>query len=101
MPCPFQLKGPAKMKRVLLVLALLLPVGCFAENEADKSIEDSCGATGLDHLLGQPRSVLEDMTFQRPVRILAPNQPITMDYNPERLNFDTDDEGLIDKVWCG
>lgn len=89
------------MKRVLLVLALLMPVGCFAENEPDRSIEDACGATGFERLLGQSKSVLEKMSFERPIRILAPSQPMTMDFNPARLNFDTDDEGLISKVWCG
>ncbi len=37
----------------------------------------------------------------RIVRVLAPNQPATMDFNPERLDVTTDDAGIATRVTCG
>lgn len=37
----------------------------------------------------------------RPYRIVQPGQPMTMDYNAERINVLTDDEGMVLEVNCG
>jgi hypothetical protein len=35
------------------------------------------------------------------VRILPPDSIATMDYNPARLNIETDASGIITRVSCG
>ncbi|MEM7650945.1 MAG: I78 family peptidase inhibitor [Pseudomonadota bacterium] len=40
-------------------------------------------------------------TGERPYRILPPGSMMTMDHNPNRVNFDVSDDGLITRVWCG
>lgn len=87
------------MKRFLIALACLLPVGCLPQPETDA--EKACGAAELAYLVGQSGSVLDAMRFAGPVRILDWNQPMTMDFNPERLNIRKDEAGVIDRVWCG
>jgi hypothetical protein len=63
--------------------------------------DDACGAPGLQGLVGQPRRVLETMTFAGPVRVIEPGMAVTMDYSPNRLNIELDDEGTITRVTCG
>ena len=36
-----------------------------------------------------------------PHRIIAPDTPVTKDYNPARVNFHVGDDGIIDSVDCG
>ena len=87
------------MKRFLIALSLLLPAGCLAESEPDAS--GSCGAAELGDLIGQPGEVLHGMKFAGPVRIIEFGQPVTMDFNPNRLNISKDPDGVIERVWCG
>ena len=35
------------------------------------------------------------------LRVTHPNQPVTMDYNPQRLNIDIDDDDIIIRLSCG
>ncbi len=37
----------------------------------------------------------------RRVRVLAPNQAATMEFDPERLDIATDDTGLVTRARCG
>lgn len=87
------------MTRLLLVPLFVL-AACAANDPANAS-DDTCGAANHEHLIGQEMSVLEGMTFPDSTRIIAPNSAITMDLQPTRLNFDLDEEGVIQKVWCG
>lgn len=38
---------------------------------------------------------------ERPFRVLSPGSVVTMDYNPERINIHTDDEGTVAYITCG
>lgn len=49
---------------------------------------DSCGADGLQHLLGGP--VPQPFPARGPVRIFATGQPVTMDYSAQRVNVEVD-----------
>lgn len=89
------------MERFLVLIALLLPVGCLAQTEPPEVPQDTCGATALGDLVGRDKSALEGRTGEATVRILAPDQPMTMDFNGARLNVDIDDAGTIVKLWCG
>jgi hypothetical protein len=62
---------------------------------------DSCGATALASFVGQSATELIGADFGRPTRIIQPGEAVTMDFNPERLNFDIDATSRISRVWCG
>lgn len=61
----------------------------------------SCGAEALQHLVGQSRVSISGMRFAHPLRVYAEGQPITMDYNADRLNIEVSRRGIIQRVSCG
>ncbi len=83
------------------ILGIVLLVGCIDDGSPDPALPESCGASELAGIVGQSKSSLAPLKFSGPVRILGENQPMTMDYNPSRLNIITDDAGIITRVWCG
>lgn len=36
-----------------------------------------------------------------PVRWLLPGSSVTQDYQPQRLNLEVGDDGVVHKAWCG
>jgi hypothetical protein len=63
--------------------------------------EDTCGATGLQGLVGQTSAIAELLEFpDQTIRILGPDSVATTDYRPERLNIMIDG-GVIDRIGCG
>jgi len=103
------------MVRVTLAaLALCALAGCqdeeapAREGEDAAAVEqpaedggDACGASAHADLVGQDRSVIASMTFPAPMRLIGPDDAVTMDFNPERLNVTYDESGTIDRVYCG
>ncbi|MBW7922212.1 MAG: hypothetical protein H3C51_08955 [Rubellimicrobium sp.] len=86
-----------------LVLAFVAPLAlaaCVAGEPAAVADEDTCGAAALEHLVGQPQSVLDGMTFPDGTRILPPGAPMTMDFRPDRLNIFIGEDGLIERLQC-
>ena len=63
--------------------------------------KDTCGAADLASLIGQPVSRFSAQTRQGPARVIRPGQPVTMDYNPLRLNVLLDADDRILGVSCG
>ena len=63
--------------------------------------EDTCGAAGLAALIGQPVSRFSAQARQGPARIMRPGQPVSLDYNPLRLNVLLDADDRIVGVSCG
>lgn len=61
---------------------------------------DLCGAAGYQGLIGQPRAVLSQMTFPIGTRMIGPDDAVTADFSPERLNIETGRSGRIEKVSC-
>ncbi len=85
--------------------ALFLTVGLFltACAPAPPPVFDAtprCGAEKLQDLIGQDASVLEGMTFDKPLRVMHPGMAFTADYSPDRLNIEVDADGIIARVWC-
>ncbi|MDO9335095.1 MAG: peptidase inhibitor I78 [Caulobacteraceae bacterium] len=64
--------------------------------------KDSCGAKALQSLIGKPRSEIPVPVDPTKRRVTCTSCPVTMDYNPQRLNilFDAD-TGIIKDVKCG
>lgn len=83
-----KLKGEA-MIRYLPFLAACAALGaCVMAAEPDVPTQDACGAARLQHLIGEP--VPGGFAVAGPVRIYASGDPVTLDYNPSRLNIETD-----------
>lgn len=66
----------------------------------------SCDATQAQTLVGQPLSdalvqQAQQDTGAKAVRVLKPDQMVTMEFNGERLNIDVDEKGVISGVRCG
>ena len=66
----------------------------------------ACDASQVQGLVGQ--AYTEAMQAQAKedagattVRVLKPNQPVTMEFIGERLNIETDDKGMVSGVRCG
>ncbi|WP_284260516.1 MULTISPECIES: I78 family peptidase inhibitor [Roseicyclus] len=76
-----------------LVLPWSLPAGANGE--------DTCGASGFRGLVGQTGEIARLLELDQPMRVIEPGMAVTMDYRPDRINFELDEEGLIAVVRCG
>ncbi len=93
------------MKHVLFpaVVGLSLTglVACMSTDEW--SDPDACGASKLQGLIGQPESVLDTVTLADEVymRVIRPDQMVTADFNPVRLNVWLNKSEHIIRMNCG
>lgn len=90
--------------RATLIASALILAACQApvtEGVAEDPAEDACGASELQHLVGQSASAAEGLTVPGPVRVFRTGQPVTLDYRVERLNIELDGRGRIVRVFCG
>jgi hypothetical protein len=63
---------------------------------------DSCGAKDAQNLVGRPRSEIPVPVRPELQRVACTTCAVTMDFNPNRLNFFFDAKtGLIKDVRCG
>ena len=83
-----------------LLLAACEPIPAPAPQPEAPGASDACGASGYQGLIGQRRTVLDGMTFPLRTRVIGPNDAITADYSPERLNIEIGLGGLIERVAC-
>lgn len=89
------------------VLPVPVPEGTPGAIEVVLDRGDSCGARDLRGFVGQPRSAVEGVTLVGaggapvPLRIIAPGDAVTEDFNPARVNIRTDAAGRIVAVDCG
>lgn len=51
--------------------------------------------------MGQDRAAISGMRFAQVLRVFEEGQPVTMDFNPERLNIQYSKRGKIQAVTCG
>ncbi len=79
-------------------MTTLPPVG--AEN-VPAAGPDTCGATGLQVLVGQRVELFEGQVRPGPKRILGPNDVATTDFNPKRTNVYIDEGSRIVRFTCG
>jgi len=81
-----------------LALILLCAV-CAPMAEAGPDLA-ACGADKLQDMLGRPLSELS-LPADRMVRVIRPGEAVTMDYFPERLDIELDDQDTVIRVRCG
>lgn len=93
----------ARLAYLLAPAALALVTGCDPRPGVSPVAFDStprCGAEKLQGLLGQNASVLGGMEFDAPLRVIRPGMAVTMDYSPDRLNIELDEDDTIIRLWC-
>lgn len=61
---------------------------------------DDCRASAYQGLVGQPVSVLAAMTFPIGTRQIGPDDAVTADFRPDRLNIEYGRSGRIEKIAC-
>ncbi|PVA10414.1 hypothetical protein DC366_09280 [Pelagivirga sediminicola] len=98
------------MSRLSLAACLIAPAalalaGCQSANAKDPVVvrndRDACGATAYSGRIGKDHRQYDFSAPNRPVRVLGPDSPMTMDHRLERLNVDIDTAGKITRIWCG
>ena len=63
---------------------------------------DSCGASALQRLIGQPRSAIPPPVKPELQRVACTTCPLTLDFNANRVNILFDARtGVIKEVRCG
>lgn len=91
------------------IVALSACSGTGSDNVAaappPPSMEPSCGADQLASYVGQPASddVIARITAWRgdkPMRVIKPGTAVTMDFRPDRLNVQVDEQGKIKGFTC-
>ncbi len=88
------------MKYLALAFAGLAATACTTTTTTTV-IPPMCDAAPYQSLVGQKTSALNGMPMPFTSRIIRPNQPVTMDYNEGRINFETDRSDTITAVRCG
>ncbi|NEX46237.1 I78 family peptidase inhibitor [Pseudotabrizicola algicola] len=74
----------------------MLPVSALV----DQGLQ-GCGKDQLAHLNGKPFVALADYRLPGQLRVLYPDQAVTRDLMPDRLNAQVNGSGLILKLFCG
>ncbi|MDF9434743.1 I78 family peptidase inhibitor [Chromohalobacter israelensis] len=94
-------------------LLTILLAGCSAGQTPDEaptppstSQRDACGADALNDYQGRRATEstlarLEEESDAERVRVVGPNQAVTMDYRAQRLNVKLDDRQRIVELTCG
>jgi hypothetical protein len=84
----------------MLIVSLALVSGCAKSTNGDVDETDPCGAQGHTALLG---SNIAAVTLPADLndRVIGPNDAVTADFSPQRLNIETDADGLIIGLSCG
>jgi hypothetical protein len=100
------------MSARLLSIGLLLLValtGCGSRDTASGQVmqpSSECNADAVQDMLGQFASadIVEQTRIQagaEKVRVLAPGDRATMDFNLQRLNIEIDEAEMIQRLSCG
>jgi hypothetical protein len=82
-----------------MILAVLLVAGCQTGGEMGES-EDTCGAERYRSLVGTNVAAVT-LPAELDVRVIGPDEAVTMDFVETRLNLRTDADGTILEVYCG
>lgn len=79
---------------------IFLLLSACASDPSDFDGQLNCGAERFSDLLGKREAALEAVTLPSRSRILRPGDAITLDFSPDRLTIDIDDQGFIASVTC-
>jgi len=104
LPMPTSLAAIAASITALLVSACRSPAP--RQDTAPAPVAGRCNAAPAQFALGRTAdAALESEARTRAgaktVRVLRPNQVVTMEFNAERLSLTVDDAGRVTRVSCG
>lgn len=87
----------------IAVVAILGVSACgMAGSTGSKTVKNgSCNAKAFGHLLGQPQSTVQSISFDQPVRITQLGDIASSDNNPERITFTIDKLDNVAGIKCG
>jgi hypothetical protein len=85
----------------IMIRTMLAVLVCCVAIPARAQDSDTCGAAGFQGLVGQTAEIARMLELDRPLRIIPPDSMVTMDFRPDRINFEIDAEGRIAVVRCG
>lgn len=92
------------ISKPLILAAMLGVLGACTVPEPSQPVppadNDMCKASQFQGLVGQPGTVLGGMKLPQGTRTIGPNDAVSMDYRPSRLNFETGKDGRIAKIAC-
>jgi len=63
--------------------------------------DDTCNAANYATLVGQQATALERVLLLGKVRVIRPNQAVTMDFRQDRINFIISEDETIAAITCG
>ncbi len=86
--------------RALLILAALPLAACMTEEPPAAEAPDTCGMAAYSSFVGTNVAAVT-LPADKPVRVLKQGQPMTLEFLAERLNIETDDDGIILRLFCG
>ena len=98
------------MKRLLLASVFVLtacqtggPTSARSDTAAPEPTESgqACVAGEFEYLVGTSGDAVKESMFPQGTRILRPGMVMTMDYRGDRLNVVINEEGNVDRVYCG
>ncbi len=77
--------------------AFLIPLALLS---ACREGESGCGAEDYADLVGRPVAAIT-LPADLPHRVVGPDDMVTMDHRPDRMNIRTDADGTIVALDCG
>lgn len=91
------------MKKLIFLAPLVLLAACVEDQPVapvPPPKAETCAAEKFSGLVGQSRGVLDKMTLPPGTRVIGPRDPVTMDFRPDRMNFEIGETGRITKIGC-
>lgn len=64
-------------------------------------LPNTCKLENYQQYVGQNAAVITSAGLDRPWRIVLPDTIVTQEYNPARLNFRANANGVIQQITCG
>lgn len=86
------------------LIPFLLLAACAVPQQPPQTaptLPDTCNATARLDLIGQPATALERVLIMDMVRVIRPDDVVTMDYRAERINFYVSEAETISDIRCG
>jgi len=90
----------------LSLLALLAGCSSQPQEPQNAAINGDCNVEQIQGVLGKIANTkliqqVQQQANAKNLRVLAPGDAATMDYNPQRLNIDIDESEVIIRLSCG
>ena len=93
------------VRSLVILSGAVLATACVPEQEKlninDRGSPYSCAEMVELDPKGVDVQIIDKALLPERTRIIPPGTAVTMDYIPDRLNLEVDDQGLITRVYCG